>query len=127
MARPVMQLEGTQALRAAFAQSPDLLRHHIAPRLHRSTFSATNRAQVAAPEKTGHLRRSIYGSVSPLSGRVLIDDSAYYWRMIEFGTIYQNARPFIRTTAELETPDFERGMEEAAQGFARDFSASRFV
>lgn len=127
MAKPVMQIQGLQELREAFEKSPELLKNRIAPRVARATFAATNGVRTTAPRDTGKLQAAISSSVRPLTGRVLIDDAAYYWRMVEFGTIYQNARPFVRTTFEREAPNFERDMEDAAEHFARDFSASRFL
>lgn len=128
MARgPVMQLSGARELREALTRGSDSLRQKATAAVVTSTFSATSRMRLSAPRDTGTLQRAIDGSTSGLSGRVTIDDSAYYWRMVEFGTIYQNAQPFIRPTAELERPDFERRMEDVAQQVARDFSTSRFL
>ena len=122
-----MEIHGLDSLKEALSRSPDHLRALVSAAVSTSVYAATNRAQSLAPRDTGRLQQAISGTSRDTSGRVLIDDAAYYWRMVEFGTIHQNARPFIRTTAELERPDFERRMELVARKFGDDLSVNRFI
>lgn len=129
MARPVMEIEGLKELREALEKAPEALRARASGAVESSTFAAAaDVRQTSWKEPTGRLERAISTSVRGTSGRVLIDDEAFYWRALEFGTIHMNAKPFVRPAAELEAPNFEKRLEAVARAFAeRDFSASRFV
>lgn len=123
MAKPVMEIRGLSEWLADLKQAPDHLRRRAAQAVATSTFAAENRARSTVARRTGRLAAAIHSSVTGTSGRVLIDDVAYYWRMVEHGTIHQNAQPFARPAAEQEAPNFERNLE----AIARDFSVSRFL
>lgn len=123
MARPVMEIHGLKEFRDALEKAPGALRSRASDAVSASTFAAANRARGMVPRDTGRLSRAIHTDVRGTSGRVMISDDAYYWRMVEFGTIYQNARPFARPAAEEEAPNFEKRLTL----IARDFSASRFL
>lgn len=125
MAKPVMEISGLRELQDALKSGEKSIREKASQAVSVSTFAATNRMRTAAPEATGNLKRAIGSDVRGLSGRVTIDESAYYWRFIEFGTIHQNARPFVRETAEQEIPDFEKRMEAVANEVAGNIESHR--
>lgn len=123
MARPVMEIRGLSEWLADLRQAPDHLRRRASQAVATSTFAAANRARSIVARRTGTLAAAIHTDVRQTNGRVMIDDSAYYWRMVEHGTIHMNAQPFARPAAEEEAPNFERNLVS----IARDFSVSRFV
>lgn len=123
MAKPVMEIRGLSEWGRDLRNAPKHLRDRAAGAVETSTFAATRKAQSIVARHTGRLAASISANVRGTSGRVVIEEDAYYWRMVEYGTIFMNAKPFARPAAEEEAPNFERRLE----AIARDFSVSRFT
>lgn len=129
-----MTATGLSGLGAAFKEAPKVARDRAGNAVAVSTYATEGRVSSLAPEDTGRLKRAVNSSVSGLTGLVTIDRDAYYWRFIEHGYYvgfsslggrrYIAARPFVRTATELETPHFERRMEEAAQFIAQFIESS---
>lgn len=123
-----MTVKGLTELGAALKGAPKFARDRASNAVAVSTYATEGRVSALAPEDTGRLRRAVESSVSGLTGLVTIDDDAWYWRLIEFGYYrgfsglggrrYVAARPFVRTAAELETPNFQRRMEDVAHEVA---------
>lgn len=137
MASNTLTVSGLDTLKRALEIAPDRANQRAAQAVASSTYSTENRVRVGAPEDTGLLKRSIDSNASRLTGRVTIDNAAYYWRFIEHGytksvsasggRFQVPARPFVRAAAEAETPVFVRKIEEVARSIERDFSTSRFL
>jgi HK97 gp10 family phage protein len=94
---------------------PKALRRKAAVVVRESATAATESMKQLAPEKTGLLKRNIFSDIRGTSGWVRIGVDAWYWHMLEFGTINMPAKPFIRPAAELEAPNFQRGLEAVAR------------
>jgi HK97 gp10 family phage protein len=132
-----MQMTGARELVAALSAAPEQMKSYASGAVAASTASVANRMRTLAPRDTGRLQRSITSSSNGLNGRVTIGAEAYYWRFVEFGTsrgrsvlggkFTTAAQPFVRPSAEEETPVFERRMNDAVGRLARDLSTSRFV
>jgi HK97 gp10 family phage protein len=132
-----MQMTGARELVAALSAAPERMNAYAAGAVAASTVSVAQRMRSLVPRDTGTLQRSIGSSASGLNGRVTIGADAYYWRFVEFGTTRGRstlggrfttaAQPFVRPSAEEETPVFERRMNDVVDRLARDFSVSRFV
>lgn len=132
-----MSVTGLDGLRRAMDAAPALVNARAATAVHVSTVATASRVRTLAPRDTGVLQRSIRSASIKLNGRVLIDADAFYWRFIEYGVSHgfgtlggrriTAARPFVRTAAEIETPEFIRRMEDVAESVGRDLSASRFL
>jgi HK97 gp10 family phage protein len=132
-----MQLTGARELIAALAAAPERMNTYASAAVAASTVSVAQRMRSLAPRDTGTLQRSIASSSTRLNGRVTIGADAYYWRFVEYGTTRGRstlggrfttaAQPFVRPSAEEETPVFERRMNDAVDRLSRDLSVSRFV
>jgi HK97 gp10 family phage protein len=132
-----MQLTGARELIAALAAAPERMNTYASAAVAASTVSVAQRMRSLAPRDTGTLQRSIVSSSTRLNGRVTIGPDAYYWRFVEYGTTRGRstlggrfttaAQPFVRPSAEEETPVFERRMNDAVDRLSRDLSVSRFV
>jgi HK97 gp10 family phage protein len=132
-----MQLTGARELIAALAAAPERMNTYASAAVAASTVSVAQRMRSLAPRDTGTLQRSIVSSSTRLNGRVTIGPDAYYWRFVEYGTTRGRstlggrfttaAQPFVRPSAEEETPVFERRMNDAVDRLSRDLSLSRFV
>jgi HK97 gp10 family phage protein len=137
MATSVMTISGLDAFLSGLKQAPDYVQSRASQAVAVSTFATERAVEGGAPVDTGTLQRAIYAKTSALSGQVLIGPEAYYWRFVEYGTTRGTsldgritttaARPFIRTAAEQEAPEFTRRMEAVAQGVTQLISSGRFV
>jgi HK97 gp10 family phage protein len=138
MATNVMTISGLDAFLSGLKQAPDYVQARASQAVAVSTFATERAVEGGAPVDTGRLQRAIHAKTSALSGQVLIGAEAYYWRFIEYGTTQafgtlggrksvMFARPFIRTAAEQEGPEFVKRMESVAQGVTQLISTGRFV
>jgi HK97 gp10 family phage protein len=137
MATNVMTISGLDAFLSGLKQAPDYVQARASQAVAVSTFATERAVEGGAPVATGTLQRAIHAKTSALSGQVLIGPEAYYWRFVEYGTSRGTslggritttaARPFIRTAAEQEAPEFTRRMEAVAQGVTQLLSSGRFV
>jgi HK97 gp10 family phage protein len=126
--RQVMTLEGFDAFRRAIVQAPDLVREHASAAIAKSTYSTSRRTQAKAPVRDGTLRRAIHAVLPQrggLSGRVMIDPEAFYWRFLEYGFRDFKALGFVRSAAEESDGEFIENMRQALKASERDFSAGR--
>lgn len=101
-----MTLLGFDALKKAIVQAPELVRIEAEDAVQITTFSCAQRMKAMVPVRTGRLKRAIDPRARGLSGRVLIDPAAWYWRLVEYGTVKMAARPFARPAAEIESLDY---------------------
>lgn len=124
-----IQLQGGQDCIAAFEE----LREYVKGNPFRDAVRAAAnlmldeiylRAPVGDAERDPHsgqlisnLRVAIRKTAGAVSGRVVINAKAFYWRFVEFGTKHAAAHPFI-------TPAVESRQEEAAQEVIDAFSRS---
>ncbi len=133
-----MTIHGLDAFLSNLRDAPELTRNKAAKAVAVSTFATERSVKNGAPRETGTLQRAIHSKATALSGRVLIDQSAYYWRFIEYGTtrafgtlggrrVTTAAQPFIRQAAEQEQPQFFRRMEDVAKDVATVISSGRFI
>lgn len=126
-----MSATGLSDLRQRFDAAPEKARTHLKTAVFLSTSATSNRVEEFAPKDTGRLSRAISFESKELTGRVLIDREAYYWRMIEYGYTVGfsgmggrrviGARPFVRTAAELETEPFVDRVRDATHRLAAGF------
>jgi HK97 gp10 family phage protein len=77
--------------------------------------------------ETGRLRGSLTASARGLSGRVVMEGDAFYWRFLEYGTRYIAARPFVRPAAEAEANAVEGRIRDMVAKLERDFATNRFI
>lgn len=132
-----MTITGLDAFLSGLRAAPDYVRAKASQAVSVSTFATERAVEGGAPELTGRLRRAIHAKTAELSGQVLIGPEAYYWRFIEYGTSAGTslggritttaARPFIRTAAEMERPQFVKRMEDVANGVTQVISTGRFL
>jgi HK97 gp10 family phage protein len=137
MATNVMTITGLDAFLSGLKDAPSYVQAKASQAVAVSTFATERAVTGYAPEDTGTLKRAIHAKTQALSGQVLIGPEAYYWRFIEYGTSRGTslggrittiaARPFIRTAAEQEGPEFIRRMEDVATGVTHVVSSGRFV
>jgi HK97 gp10 family phage protein len=137
MATNVMTITGLDAFLSGLKDAPSYVQAKASQAVAVSTFATERAVTGYAPEDTGTLKRAIHAKTQALSGQVLIGPEAYYWRFIEYGTSQGTslggrittiaARPFIRTAAEQEGPEFIRRMEDVATGVTHVVSSGRFV
>jgi HK97 gp10 family phage protein len=137
MATNVMTITGLDAFLSGLKEAPSYVQAKASQAVAVSTFATERAVTGYAPEDTGTLKRAIHAKTQALSGQVLIGPEAYYWRFIEYGTSRGTslggrittiaARPFIRTAAEQEGPEFIRRMEDVATGVTHVVSSGRFV
>lgn len=64
-----------------------------------------NEMRKKAPRRTGRLRRSIKAKrnrphYDQVSSDVFVDNKAFYWRFVEYGTQKEAAHPFVQPTVE---------------------------
>lgn len=128
-----MTLTGFAALQRALVAAPDVVKTHSTTAVAISAYSVAERAKVLVPEDTGTLRRAITsnpsrdGLVSNVGLAKSDFESTYYWRFIEFGTRYKEARPFFRPAAEMESAIFIQRMRAIGPRLERDLSTGRFA
>jgi HK97 gp10 family phage protein len=137
MATNVMTITGLDAFLSGLKEAPSYVQAKASQAVAVSTFATERAVTGYAPEDTGTLKRAIHAKTQALSGQVLIGPEAYYWRFVEYGTSRGMslggrittiaARPFIRTAAEQEGPEFIRRMEDVAFGVTQVVSSGRFV
>lgn len=133
-----MTIQGLDAFLSGLKAAPELTRVRAARAVAVSTVSTENSVKAGAPEDTGTLKRAIHSKTLDLQGQVLIGESGYYWRFIEYGTTRAfgsqggrstsiAARPFIREAAEREQPQFVKRMEGVANDVSNIISSGRFL
>jgi HK97 gp10 family phage protein len=128
MATVKVAIEGMEDAQAALRRFPDQARDAMSDVIQKTVFAARQRMAAAAPRgATGRLRGSLTATVRGLSGRVLMEGDAYYWRFLEHGTRYITARPFVRPAAEAEANEVPKRIVSMAAKLERDFGTSRFT
>lgn len=130
MNKVTMTLIGLDALKAAVARCPDVVRTHLGDVVQKTSYAIAQRARTLAPVATGALKASIESTSRGMSGRVGVSGVSIngqrpevYWRFVEFGTVKMAARPLFRGATEAETPGFEQRIRAIAPKIERDFSA----
>lgn len=133
----VMTVTGLDAFLSGLREAPAYVQAKASQAVAVSTFATERAVEGGAPVDTGTLRSAIHAKTAALSGQVLIGPEAYYWRFIEYGTTRGTslggriatigARPFVRTAAEQEAPQFVKRMEDVAHGFTQVVSSGRFL
>ena len=133
MAKVTMKLEGFEQLQRALAATPAVAKAHAADAVQASAFAIAQRARGRVAVDTGALQRAIVSDARGTSGRVGLRagrdgdrDPGAYWRMVEFGTVHQPARPFFRPAADEEEPAFIKRMRDIGPKIERDLSSGRF-
>jgi HK97 gp10 family phage protein len=126
----MMSLEGMENIQKLIRHQPDAARAYLSDAVAKSTTAVSQRMQAGVPVREGLLKSSIRAELprrNGLSGRVVIDPRAYYWRFLEYGTVKMAARPFVRPAADAEAETFFGHARQALRNMERDWSASRFV
>ena len=113
-----MKLEGMEQLQAAILRAHALVKAQSAAVAKTTTNAVAQRMRGTVPKDTGTLQRAIAAS----SAGVTIDDSASYWRHVEFGTVRMAARPFARPAAEAERSQVEQRTRAVGTALERDWS-----
>jgi len=116
------RVEGLDKLHKALAELPrELQKGPLRAAVSAAAKVVQDQAIVNAPEDSGTLKRAIYRTRSKeasssvqesfivgvrqgkkfqskrlRSGRQTANRDAFYWRFLEFGTVHQAARPFLR-------------------------------
>lgn len=106
MAKVTMSLDGFSALQKMITEAPEQVREDTEQAVLLTTFSCAARARAIVPVKTGRLKRAIQARARGLNGRIVIDDTAPYWKKIEYGYFDQPAQPYLRPAAEAESPHY---------------------
>jgi HK97 gp10 family phage protein len=128
MATVKVSIEGMEDAQDALRRFPDQARDAMADVIQRTTFAARQRMLATAPRgETGRLRGSLTASARGLSGRVVMEGDAFYWRFLEYGTRYIAARPFVRPAAEAEANAVEGRIRDMVAKLERDFATNRFI
>jgi HK97 gp10 family phage protein len=125
-----MKLIGFDALNAAIKRAPDVVKNHSSSAIASSTFAVFQGMRGRVPVDTGGLKLAIDHKVPArggLTGSVVINPGAYYWHMVEFGTVNMAAQPYIRPSAEAESDDFVRRMKDVGPKLERDFTTGRYA
>ena len=117
-----MKLEGVEKLRAALGRGPGIAQQHLARTVAKSTTTVRDRARAFAPRRTGALANSIEASIAGTRGRVEITGTpASYGGLVEYGTVLQSARPFMRPAAESQEAAFEAEARAVGPALEQDF------
>lgn len=119
MAKPVFEVSGLNDALRNLKEIPKALRRKAAAVVRDSATAATESMKQFVPNKTGRgtglLRSDIFSDIRGTSGWVRIGVDAYYWHMLEYGTINMSAKPFIRPAFEMEAPRFQQRLEAVAR------------
>lgn len=86
-----IKIKGLTELRAAFKRSPMIVREQIQKAISLSVMLVNRNAKLAAPVKTGTLRRGIKSKITPFSGKV--ESTIGYGIFVHEGTSAHIIRP----------------------------------
>lgn len=123
-----VQLIGLKEANAALRKLPEFARDDAQQVMDVTAFRVATdaKAGASAHRKTGLLDRSIKWArrLRSLSAVVGIEPEAFYWKYLEYGTVHQPARPFLRPAADRNKDDHHRrliqGLERAASRVDRE-------
>lgn len=111
MAKVVIQMQGMDALKRAVTEMPKELKRLASHAVRQATWNVADLMRRGVPVRTGTLYGAIEARVpigTGLTGRVEIGREAWYWRLVEYGSVHNKpAVPFARTAGEVEGLAYE--------------------
>ncbi len=117
----VSQIVGLKEANAALRRLPEFARAKAQREIDVTAFQVYNGALARVRRRTGFLALTLGwasrpGSVSAVVG--VENDTAFYWKFLEYGTVRMSAKPFMRPAAEALESDHDARLLHALMAAA---------
>jgi HK97 gp10 family phage protein len=114
-------IENLGELKEAFEKIVDDVKEKFRDKLHEAVEEVCQHVEATAkdlcPERTGALRESISHTVTGTYGRVFTgSDPTYYGHMVHFGSIHNEADPFLYKASERHASEIQQLVQKIADG-----------
>lgn len=110
----------------ALKRLPQKAKAHVQPVFDHTASRIASGAISRAAERTGLLRASIKWESRPRATQAVVgvEQRAFYWKFLEYGTVKMSARPMFRPAAEAERDrhlaNVADALDRAADDMARE-------
>jgi HK97 gp10 family phage protein len=119
-----MKLEGLEALQRALHEQGSRMQAMATQAVAVTTFAIYQRLQATIWRDKGFLASQVSWRMRGKTGVVEISADGWFWYFLEYGTVKMDAKPRIRPATELESPMFERRIQDIARRMEAEFGRS---
>ena len=108
---------GLREAKAALRRLPEFVRHGVQIELNTTAIKMVAEMERRVPIRTGKLLALIRWEdrSDKFSAVVGIENAAFYWKFLEYGTVKMQARPFARPAAAAVRDDHDRRLLDALE------------